>query len=174
MNTIFRIAQNTDVGQIWEILQSAIERRKKDGSNQWQDGYPNPEVVNLDIANSHGYVLCNDEEIIGYCALLVDDEPDYEVIEGKWLTESEFVVFHRVAISEKYIGKGQAQKMMLGIEEQTKSWGIRSIKADTNFDNAAMLKIFEKMGYNYCGKVYMRGSPRRAYEKVLDATDIGN
>lgn len=169
MITIFRKAEKADADAIWLILQSAIQKRKEEGSNQWQDGYPNPEVVERDIANSYGYVLCNQDEIIGYCALLVNDEPDYDIIEGKWLTESEFVVFHRIAISEKYLGKGQAQKMMLGIEEQTKSWGIRSIKADTNFDNAAMLKIFEKMGYNYCGKVYMRGSPRRAYEKVLES-----
>ncbi len=32
---------------IWEILQDAILRRKKDGSNQWQDGYPNPESVQI-------------------------------------------------------------------------------------------------------------------------------
>jgi hypothetical protein len=31
--------------QIWIILQQAIARRKADGSNQWQDGYPNPEVI---------------------------------------------------------------------------------------------------------------------------------
>jgi hypothetical protein len=29
--------------QIWIILQQAIARRKKDGSNQWQDVIPNPE-----------------------------------------------------------------------------------------------------------------------------------
>jgi hypothetical protein len=28
-----------------DILQQAIARRKADGSNQWQDGYPNPEVI---------------------------------------------------------------------------------------------------------------------------------
>jgi hypothetical protein len=48
---------------------------------------------------------------------------------------------------------------------------IYSVKADTNFDNIAMIKIFENSGYVYCGEVYFRGSPRKAYEKVLHKQD---
>jgi RimJ/RimL family protein N-acetyltransferase len=44
---------------------------------------------------------------------------------------------------------------------------IISIKADTNHDNGGMLRVFEKLGYIYCGKVYFRGSARQAFEKVL-------
>ncbi|RYD75593.1 MAG: GNAT family N-acetyltransferase, partial [Sphingobacteriales bacterium] len=36
----FRPAQIEDQDTIWEILQGAIQRRKEDGSEQWQDGYP--------------------------------------------------------------------------------------------------------------------------------------
>ncbi|HAI81103.1 MAG TPA: GNAT family N-acetyltransferase, partial [Chryseobacterium sp.] len=36
----FRKATPEDAGQIWQILQQAIRRRKNDGSRQWQDGYP--------------------------------------------------------------------------------------------------------------------------------------
>jgi hypothetical protein len=38
----FRKATPPEIPQIWDILQQAIIRRKNDGSNQWQDGYPNP------------------------------------------------------------------------------------------------------------------------------------
>jgi hypothetical protein len=34
-----------------------------------------------------------------------------------------------------------------------------------------MISIFEKAGYTYCGEVYFRGSPRKAFEKVLKKTD---
>jgi hypothetical protein len=33
-----------------------------------------------------------------------------------------------------------------------------------------MLKIFERMNFSYCGEVYFRGSPRKAFEKVLRKT----
>lgn len=163
----FRKATFREHSQIWEILQQAIIRRKEDGSNQWQDGYPNPEVIRKDIEKEAGFVLTEGETIIGYCAVLINDEPEYAKIEGKWLTNNDFVVFHRVAVSDKYLGKGLARKMLGCIEAFALSNSIYSIKADTNFDNLAMLKIFEKMGYEYCGEVYFRGNPRRAYEKVL-------
>jgi hypothetical protein len=44
---------------------------------------------------------------------------------------------------------------------------IYSIKADSNFDNPAMINLFEKTGYKYCDEVYFRGSPKKAFEKVL-------
>ena len=46
----FRKAFPSDASKIWEILQQAIFKRKKEGSNQWQDGYPNPEVIKKDIS----------------------------------------------------------------------------------------------------------------------------
>jgi GNAT superfamily N-acetyltransferase len=167
MEYTFRKAGLTDQSQIWEILQGAIIRRREDGSNQWQDGYPNPEVVRRDIEAGVGYVLTDGETVVGYCAVLVNDEPAYARIQGKWLTDEDFVVVHRVAVSEKHLGKGLAKKIFGFLEEFALSKNIYSIKADTNFDNPAMIKIFEKMGYLYCGEVYFRGSPRKAYEKVL-------
>ena len=167
MNYHFRKAELSEIAPIWEILHQAIQRRKEDGSQQWQDGYPNPEVVQKDIEKGEGFVLVEGETIIGYSAILINDEPAYENIEGNWLSNDDFVVVHRVAISEKYLGKGFAKMIIKYIENFALSNNIYSIKADTNFDNIAMMKIFENLGYNYCGEVYFRGSPRKAYEKVL-------
>lgn len=168
MGYLFRKAKHEDADTIWEILQHAIARRKADGSDQWQDGYPNPEVIAKDIEKGSGYVLTYGDTIVGYCSVLINDEPAYVDIKGKWITDGDFVVFHRIAIAEEHLGKGLA-KMMLGfIEKLATSKGIKSIKADTNYDNAGMLKIFEKLGYVYCGEVSFRGSSRQAFEKVLE------
>lgn len=167
MNLSFTQAVLSDTNRIWEIIQQAIERRRKDGSNQWQDGYPNPEVIQKDIERGIGYILKDGENIIGYTAILMNDEPAYSEIQGKWITNADFVVFHRVALADSHLGKGLAQKMFEYIEEFARKNKIYSVKADTNFDNAAMLRIFEKSGYTYCGEVFFRGSARKAFEKVL-------
>ena len=167
MNYHFRPAKYSEVSQIWQILKDAIKRRKKDGSNQWQDGYPNMEVVKSDIENKIGFVLTQNDTIIGYTAVIINDEPDYINIEGKWLSDQDFVVYHRVAVSEEFLAKGMAKKMIKLIEKYALSKNIYSLKADTNHDNIPMMKIFEKLGYSFCGIVYIRKSPRRAYEKVL-------
>jgi GNAT superfamily N-acetyltransferase len=167
MNYNFEKAAITDSSEIWDILQHAIIRRKNDGSNQWQDGYPNPEVIKKDIENGVGYVLTEGQNTVGYCAIIINDEPEYQKIEGNWLTNADFVVFHRVAIAEKYLGKSLSKKMIEFIEDFARKNNIISLKADTNHDNFAMMKIFEKSGFTFCGIVHFRGSPRRAYEKVL-------
>jgi GNAT superfamily N-acetyltransferase len=168
MKYAFRQARLDELPQIWEILQQAIQRRKEDGSAQWQDGYPNPGVVKNDIEQGWGYVLANGNEVLGYSALLINNEPAYAGIDGKWLTGGDFVVFHRVAISGKHLGRGLAAEMFGHIEQFALNNGISSVRADTNFDNPAMLHLFEKMGYVYCGEVFFRGSARKAFEKIIE------
>lgn len=168
MNYQFRKATQADAERIWEILQEAIQKRKEEGSDQWQDGYPNPNVIASDIASGIGFVLMIDDAIAGYTAIAINDEPSYDEIEGTWLTNSDFVVFHRAAISRDFVGRGLANILFNCIENYARENRISSVKADTNFDNEPMLYLFDKLGYTYCGEVYFRGAPRKAYEKVLD------
>lgn len=152
---------------IWNILQQAIERRRKDGSRQWQDGYPNLEVVKMDISSGKGYILEREGKIAAYAALVFNDEPAYDEIEGNWLTHGDFLVIHRVAVSDDFLGKGIAVSLFKLLEDFAKEHHVFSIKVDTNFDNLVMLHILEKLNYQYCGEVYFRGGARKAFEKVL-------
>jgi len=167
MDYQFRKATQTDADRVWEILQEAIDKRKKEGSDQWQDGYPNPEVIASDISKGIGFVLVIDEIIAGYTAIAINDEPSYDELDGAWLTNDDFVVFHRAAISKDFIGRGLANILFECIENYALANNINSVKADTNFDNQPMLHLFEKLGYVYCGEVFFRGAPRKAFEKIL-------
>lgn len=162
-----RPATSSDAPAIWKILQEAIEQRRLDGSAQWQDGYPNEQTVQNDITRGFGYVLTDTAAVIAYAAVIFEEEPAYTAIEGKWLTEGDYAVVHRVATSNAVKGKGIATELFRMIEELCVSKNVFSIKVDTNFDNVPMLKIVDRLNYTYCGEVYFRGSPRRAYEKVL-------
>ncbi len=177
------LATLNDVPAIWEILQQAIEQRRLDGSDQWQNGYPNPETVVDDIKSGYGYVLENDSffvsgfltktpriSVIAYAAIIFGVEPAYNDIQGKWLTHGEYVVIHRVATSNTVKGKGVATKLFQMIEELSRERKVYSIKVDTNFDNVPMLKIMDRLGYTYCGEVFFHGAPRKAFEKVLTAS----
>lgn len=163
----FRKAKKDDISIIWKIIQEAISRRKNDGSDQWQDGYPNLEIIQQDISLEKGYVLEVEKEIVGYIVLLINNEPAYEKIDGKWLTTGDFVVFHRIAVGEKHIQKGYAMQMMIEVERFANEQQLPSIKFDTNFDNQAMLRLAEKLNYTYCGEVMMRTGVRKAFEKII-------
>ncbi|MDQ8012749.1 MAG: GNAT family N-acetyltransferase [Flavobacterium nitrogenifigens] len=164
---VLRKAVLSEIPVIWEILQDAIEQRRLDGSTQWQDGYPNELSVKNDIENGNGYVLTENESILCYAAIMFDKDPAYENIEGKWLTDGDYTVVHRVAVSKLAKGKGIATKLFEKIEILSVENNIYSIKVDTNFDNVPMLKILDKLKYTYCGEVYLRGSARKAFEKRL-------
>ncbi len=163
----FRKAKMEDFAAIWGIIAFAIASRKLDGSEQWQDGYPNKNTILSDIHNGCGYVLLKNQDIVFYSAILFEIEPAYEAIKGNWLTNSEYCTVHRMAVAPNAKGQGFARQMLLKVEELCLSKQIFSIKIDTNFDNPKMLQLIQKMGYSYCGKVYFRGQERKAFEKVL-------
>jgi GNAT superfamily N-acetyltransferase len=167
-----RKATHADINTIWDILQQAIEQRRKDGSDQWQQGYPNRQTVEDDIAHGYGYVLTENEVIIAYAAVLFGIEPAYNEIEGQWLTDGDYAAVHRVATANAVKGRGVATQLFRLIEDMSVRHHVFSIKVDTNFDNIPMLRILEKLDYTYCGEIFFGGAPRKAFEKVLRIEDI--
>jgi GNAT superfamily N-acetyltransferase len=165
---ILRKATFSELPVSWEILQQAIEQRRQDGSEQWQDGYPNAETVHDDIANGYAYVLFDDNVVIAYAAIIFGGDPAYNDIKGKWLTYAGYAAVHRVAAANAVKGKGIATHLFRMIEDLCIEQKVNSIKVDTNFDNAPMLRILDKLNYTYCGEILFNGSPRKAYEKVLE------
>jgi len=164
---LFRKAKIEEVSEIWKILQEAIEKRRLEGSKQWQNGYPNSEVVKEDIRKEVGYVLVEDSVIQAYAAVILNEEPAYLNIDGKWLTNGDFLVIHRVAASKRAVGKGKAYQLLIKVEDLARQMKIPSIRMDTNFDNLSMLGLLKKLDYLYCGEVLMRGEPRKAFEKKI-------
>lgn len=162
-----REAKPSEEGIIWEILQQAIEQRRLDGSEQWQQGYPNEQTVRDDINEGYAYVLTDDGQVIAYAAIIFGIEPAYNEIEGQWLTNGDYAAIHRVATSNAVKGKGVATRLFQMIEKLCIEKKVFSIKVDTNFDNAPMLRILEKLNYTYCGEVFFIGAPRKAFEKIL-------
>lgn len=166
-NYQIRKANRADFSQIWDIILFAKEERRRQGSLQWQDGYPNEMTIRNDIENGYGNVIESKGKLLGYFAVIFDKEPAYEAIEGKWLTQGEYVVIHRIAVAEEAKGKGLGRRILQEVEEMSLQNNVFSVRIDTNFDNIPMLRIIETSGYLYCGEVYFRGAARKAFEKVL-------
>jgi hypothetical protein len=48
-NIKLRSAIAQDLEAIWPLFAQGIEKRRLEGSAQWQDGYPNPQSIANDI-----------------------------------------------------------------------------------------------------------------------------
>lgn len=163
----FRKAVTADVDRIWQIILQAKEQMRLLNSRQWQDGYPFPENIVQDIESGYGYVLCQEDSVIAYGAVLFDGEPAYDDIEGEWLTGGHYVVVHRLAVADEMKQRGIASLFMQRVEELSIQEGVYGFRVDTNFDNYYMHKMLGRLGFTHCGEIqYERGS-RLAFEKRL-------
>ena len=165
----FRKANSNDVDRIMEIIKQAQDYLKVKEIDQWQNNYPNNDVIKNDIDRGDGYVLLIDNEIAATVAVSFRGEKTYErIYDGKWITEKEYCVIHRIAVDNKYKGKKLSGIIIAEIKKLCLEKNIKSIKVDTHDKNESMKKMLANNGFIYCGVIYLEnGSKRIAFEKIL-------
>ena len=162
-----------DIDEIVPILEEARRTIAALGINQWQDGYPNRESIEDDLALDRSHVLVNDDgQVIGTFALIPDGEPLYDVIEnGHWTTGDDsrnYNAVHRVAIAVASRGSGASTNMIDFVRDVTRTAGKASVRIDTHEGNLVMRRMLEKHGFVHCGTIYLaNGDPRVAYELTV-------
>ncbi|WP_394404924.1 GNAT family N-acetyltransferase [Streptococcus sp. 20-1249] len=159
-----RLAHPNEVEPIMDILEDAKKTLAAAGSPQWQNGYPNSEIVIEDILENRAYVGIVDGEIAAYAAVYLGNQAEYTAIyDGKWKHDNYlYVTFHRVAVAKEFTGQQLAQAFLEGLIEGHKGPDFR---CDTHEKNVVMQHILEKLGFVYCGKVPIDGE-RLAYQKI--------
>lgn len=165
----FRQAKISDLDQIVEIIELSKKYLKETKVDQWQDGYPAKEDLRRDIESRNSYVLTNKDEIVATTVISLDGESTYNsIFNGEWITNEEYIVMHRVAVHDKYKGKGIFKELIKEAEILALNKGISSIKIDTHRDNISMQRAVVKNDFQKCGIIYLEdGSERIAFEKVL-------
>ncbi|MBR3295136.1 MAG: GNAT family N-acetyltransferase [Clostridia bacterium] len=162
----FEKATADDLEDICSIIKDAAGYLKLQGVDQWQSDYPSKEKISEDIRSSHGYVLRDGGEVVGYSALIRGEDPAYPGIEGGWITDShDYLTVHRVALSSHYRGRGYGNILFSYYKGHALSEGLTSIRIDTHKDNLIMQKLILHNGFRYCGIVTVSdGTKRNAYE----------
>ena len=160
------------VPRILEIIKDAQNYLKGLQIDQWQDGYPNQEQIELDIQNEDSYVIANDsDEIMGAVVFTTKQEPTYLDIDGKWITEhlSKYGLIHRLAVGDDYRSLGIAKFVFEKCENELVKQGIKSMRIDTHRDNKGMQNLITNLGYKYCGVIILTsGAERLAFEKTFN------
>lgn len=166
-----RKTTTADISALMTIFEEARGTIAKLGINQWQNGYPNREVIEEDIAAGRSYLVEVNNTVCGTFALIDDGEPTYDKIyNGCWLTgdHGEYVAIHRVAIAVASRGTGISTAILGYAAEEARRLNRQSIRIDTHEGNVVMRRMLEKHGLSYCGVIYLEsGDPRVAYEKVI-------
>ena len=159
-----RLAFPNEVDAIIQVIEGAKKCLAEAGSTQWQNGYPDADIIIEDIISGQAYVALDEGELLAYAAVTKSPESAYDAIyEGKWQGgEPEYLVFHRIAVAAANQGQKVAQTFLEGLIE---GFDYLDFRSDTHAENKVMQHIFEKLGFKQVGKVPVDGE-RLAYQKL--------
>jgi hypothetical protein len=165
MSGTIREARPTDMTEIMKVLDAAKKIMRQSGNmHQWIDGYPSEAVISADMERNGGFVIVEDDKIVGYFAFLASPEPTYaRIYEGKWLDdERPYHVVHRIASYPDTHGIFSCI-MDFCFSKDT------NIRIDTHRDNIIMQHNILKHDFTYCGIIYLAsGDERLAYQKLKE------
>lgn len=85
-----RLAFPNEVDAIMQVMEDAKKCLAESGSDQWQNGYPNADIIIDDIISGQAYVALEEGELLAYAAVTKSPEEAYEAIyEGSWQGENQ-------------------------------------------------------------------------------------
>lgn len=156
-----RKAKLEELDTIMNIFARARAFMAENGNpNQWGNNKPSRETIEEDIIHGCSYVCVENEEIAASFFYLEAEDPTYNVIEnGQWLNDKKYGVVHRIASAGTVKGAGSF----------CLNWAFEqcgNLKIDTHRDNVVMQNTLKKLGFSYCGIIYLLdGDERLAYQK---------
>lgn len=166
-----RRTEPEDISAIMEIIAEAQEDFRARGIDQWQNGYPNAEIIRRDAESGDSYVLVDEGGTTVATAMITfAPDPNYSVVHGGgWLrSEGTYATIHRIAVRYALRGRGIAAEIVRQAERMCRRNSAGSIRIDTHRQNTAMQRLADKCGFAFCGIIHLAdGAERLAYEKIL-------
>ena len=168
-NLRFRKGAECDLGSIMGLIADAQNWFRREGIDQWQDGYPTSEIVLSDVLCGENYLVDYNGVVAATFVISFAGDPTYNEIKGKgWLNDNHYAVVHRIAVADECRRKGIAKEILHYAEALCAERGICDIRIDTHCDNRAMRSLLKKLGYVHCGRITLTsGASREAYHKEL-------
>ena len=149
----------SDLDEIMRIYAAAKKYMVATGNKtQWNNGYPQRELIEDDIAKGQCYV-CEENGVCGVFAFILGEDHTYNYIEdGAWKNARPYGTVHRIA------SDGTKRGIFNAALDYCKTV-IPDLRIDTHKDNHVMQNLILNYGFEYCGIIYIDdGSPRLAYQ----------
>ena len=157
-----------ELEELLSLYRTVADHMEQNGSDQWHWGdYPNEEIIREDVALGRMYVLRSDVRIVAAVALIAKQDPEYETI--SWTCGIRPAVFHRLAIHPEYQGLGIGADVLDDVHQLLRRGGFDCVRCDTYIKNTRAIRLYEKMGFRFCGNMKWDDGPRTyvCYDKPL-------
>ena len=165
---VIRKANKKDLNDIMKMYASCIKGMINNGIDQWDNTYPNIQIINNDVSANTYYVSEINNTIIG--GINIDNNQDPTYFKINWIDKSnQFLVVHRLAVKEEFWNKKIGKELMLFAEELVLKKGLKSIRLDTYSGNPKAINFYLKLGYTKLGKINLKPNKNEYYcfEKMI-------
>lgn len=171
-NVFLRQAKLDDLPRIIDIIDSAKKTLKDRGVDQWQQGYPNKEILEQDIQEGISFVLMLNGRVVGVAALQQGYDKNYQDMDsGSWSDDSDvtYSIIHRIAIEADHQGEHLSAALIQKLMTMSYYLGYRDVRIDTHPENLVMQHIITSNGFEEKGTITMDEDDgiRLAYQILL-------
>lgn len=163
---IIKKAVIEDINIIMEIIKKAVIDMEVQEIFQWDDIYPNEEVINEDISEGNLYTYLEENIIKGFIVLNEFQDKEYETINWKYDTYKNLII-HRLCVNPKYKGRGIGTAFIKYAEQFGKDNKYEAIRLDCFVNNPNACSLYIKNGYEQRGVVCFRKGQFWCMEKKL-------
>lgn len=144
-----------DLSRARALISACIQHMESEGIHQWDNVYPNSDLIAADIANSTLYVATIDRECCGIIVLNDNQSPEYNSVD--WSYEgNRILVVHRLTVLPHWQRKGVASSLMDFAERFADENGYEAIRLDAFTGNPGAVALYERRGYRKAGVVRFR------------------
>jgi len=165
---IIRKANKKDLNNIMKMYKSCVTGMLKNGINQWDDIYPNTEIISEDLNVRTYYVAEIDGTIVG--GVNIDKNQDNTYLAINWKDKSDsFLVVHRLGVKEEFWNKKIGKYLMLFAEKLVIEKRLKSIRLDTYSGNPKAMEFYRRLGYAELGMIDLKPDKDKYYcfEKII-------
>ena len=165
---IIRKAEISDLGNIMLMYKSCVAGMIANGIDQWDESYPNTEVIMEDlIAQTYFVAIENDIIIAG---INIDQNQDDTYLALDWKDKkNQFLVVHRLAVKVEFWNDGIGKSLMLFTENLVTEKGLNSIRLDTYSGNPKAMEFYRRLGYSELGTIDLKPNKDKyhCFEKII-------
>ena len=155
-----------DLPEIFRLTSDCVSHMRSQGIDQWDELYPNEEVIRGDIEGEALYILRDEGQIVGCFTLDNKEDPLWSKMD--WAVSAPSVgAIHRLMIAPSQQGRGLSKRLMGQAEALAQEQGFGAIHLDCFTANPAALRLYEAMGYRRTGVAQMRKGSFVCFEKLL-------
>tara|TARA_B100000945_G_C20115355_1_gene472271 strand:- start:91 stop:594 length:504 start_codon:yes stop_codon:yes gene_type:complete len=163
-----RKARQNDLKNIMQMFKSCVSGMIKNNIDQWDESYPNLEIIKNDLRAETFYIAEINSKIVGGVNIDRIQDPTYLDIDWRDKT-NQFLVVHRLAVKEDEWGKGIGKSLMYFAEGLVLKMGLKSIRLDTYSGNPKAMQFYLQLGYSELGKIDLKPNKEKyhCFEKIV-------